>query len=116
MPPTPVLHNRAVTLDYEDFTLYAPYRAGHAGSQASPWRLPPLLAWLPFSPRRLMDDVTLLFAHYTAPPYRSYATPGNNSYALWPPSGPRATTVLPCLYLDLEAFLLFAHYSDTAVQ
>ena len=48
MPPTPVLHNRAVTLDYEDFTLYAPYRAGHAGSQASPWRLPPLLAWLPW--------------------------------------------------------------------
>ncbi len=35
-----------------------------------------------------LDDVTLLFAHYTAPPYRSYATPGNNSHrpvaAQWP--------------------------------
>ena len=107
-------------MDFEDFTLYAPHRAGRTGSlfyrQASPWLLPPLLAWSPSSPRRLMDDVTLLFAHYTAPPYRSYATPGNNSHAQWPPSGPRATTVLPCLHLDLEAFLLFAHYSDTAVQ
>ena len=104
-------------MDFEDFTLYAQYRAGHTGSQASPWRLPPLLAWLPSSPRRLMDDVTLLFAHYTAPPYRSYATPGNNSHrpvaAQWP-TGYRRTH--RAKYLDLEAFKLFAHYSAAAVQ
>ena len=92
-------------MDFEDITLYAQYRAGHTGSQASPWRLPPLLAWLPSSPRRLMDDVTLLFAHYTAPPYRSYATPGNNSYALWPPRGPRATTTTTVPVLGPRGFL-----------
>ena len=45
----------------------------------------------PYSPRQLLDDVTLLFAHYTAPPYRSYASP----WLLPPPSGRPVAHGLP---------------------
>jgi hypothetical protein len=45
-----------------------------------------------------MDDVTLLFAHYTAPPWRSYATPATTP-----------TTTTAVLFRGDLAFLLFAN-------
>jgi hypothetical protein len=107
MPPMPVLHNRAVTLDYEDFTLYAPYRAGHAGSQASPWRLPPLLAWLPSSPRRLLywdlEDFKLFDYYYYRPPPYSERNP---TWATLTSTTPRRWL------LHLDSFTLHGYHTN----
>ena len=88
-------------MDFEDYTLYAQYRTGHTGSLASPWRLPPSLAWLPWLLLpRAGSWTTSLCSSPTTPRRRRGVTPHRQQLLLLLP---------PCFFVDLVALLLFAH-------
>jgi hypothetical protein len=86
-------------MDFEDNTLYALYRAGHTGSQASPWRLPPSLAWLPWLLLpRAGSWTTSPCSSPTTPRRRRGVTPHRQQLLL---------LLSPCPFVDLVALLLF---------